>query len=36
MRKRRMLYLQYTNPISSTLIEHSSYPLDEAGWEVLF
>ncbi len=36
MRKRRMLYLQYTNPTAYPPIEHSSHLLAEAGWEVLF
>jgi glycosyltransferase involved in cell wall biosynthesis len=35
-RKRRILYVQYTNPAAYPPLERSSQLLAEAGWEVLF
>jgi glycosyltransferase involved in cell wall biosynthesis len=34
--KRRMVYLQYTNPAGYPPLEHSSRMLADAGWDVLF
>lgn len=36
MKRRRILYLQYTNPAGYPPLEHSSQILAENGWEVLF
>ena len=35
-RKRRIVYVQYTNPAGYPPLEHSSRILADAGWEVLF
>jgi glycosyltransferase involved in cell wall biosynthesis len=36
MSKRRVLYVQYTNPGGYPPLEHSSHILADAGWQVLF
>lgn len=36
MKKRRIIYVQYTNPAAYPPLEHSSRILANAGWEILF
>jgi len=36
MQRRRIIYIQYTNPAAYPPLEHSSRILADAGWEVLF
>jgi glycosyltransferase involved in cell wall biosynthesis len=36
MNKKRILYIQYTNPAAYPPLEHSSCILADSGWEVLF